>query len=94
MAVFKESEIKNLVGNLNGGAISLSRFTEILNKDAYVSLKNKGEWVSMVQVVDTLEAFLAQNDTCKNETEIKIKSLIDYMKSQIIEACMQNLKTK
>ena len=92
MSIFKEAQIRKMLGHLNGGAITLSRFTEILNKEAYISLKNRGEWVSMIQVVQTLEAYLAQNDTCKTETEIKIKTLIDYMKTQIIESCIGNLE--
>ncbi|MFS0489919.1 hypothetical protein [Leadbetterella byssophila] len=91
MGIFKQAHISKMLNHVEEGNMSLSQFTEMLNKDAYFALAKRGELVTMMDVVRTLEAFLVHNEPVKNQTEIKVKSLIDYMKSEVINGTMSHL---
>lgn len=91
MGIFKQAYISKMLNHVEEGNMSLSQFTETLNKDAYCALAKRGELVTMMDVVRTLEAFLVHNEPVKNQTEIKVKSLIDYMKSEVINGAMSHL---
>ena len=68
MAIFKEAEIKKMLGYVEAGQMSFSRMVELLNQAAYKELAYKGQLVTMMDAVRTLEAFLNHNDkNCKSE---------------------------
>lgn len=73
------------------GNMSLSQFTQSLNIEAYKYQAHKGDLVTMMDVVRNLEAFLVHNENTKNITKIKIKTLIDYMKSEVVEGALSHL---
>lgn len=90
-AIFKEAHISKMLNHVVAGNMSLSQFTEMLNKDAYSALAKRGELVTMMDVVRTLEAFLTHNEPVKNKTEIKVKTLIDYIKSEVVDGARSHL---
>lgn len=92
MGIFKESQIKKLLGQVQAEQMTFSRMVEIMNQEAYKELAYKGQLVTMMDVVRTLEAFLVHNDPVRNNTEIKVKELIDYMKSKVIEGSYTHCK--
>ena len=82
MAIFKESQIKKMLGFVQAEQMTFSRMVELLNQEAYQELARKGRLVTMMDVVRTLEAFLNHSDTtCKSEMKVKIQTLISYIKS-------------
>lgn len=86
MAIFKEAFIKKMLNHLSAGNLSVSQFTDMLNNDAYSALAKRGELVTMMDVVRTLEAFLVHNDeSCNHELKVKIHTLISFIKSQVID---------
>lgn len=82
MGLFKEAQVKKMLEHVQAGNISFGRMVELMNKDVYKHQEKRGQLVTMMDVVRTLEEFLAHNDHCKNETQIKVKALIDYMKTE------------
>ncbi|MDE1191854.1 MAG: hypothetical protein PW786_06930 [Arachidicoccus sp.] len=91
MAIFKEAQIKKMLDHVATGNMSLSQFTQSLNIEAYKYQAHKGDLVTMMDVVRNLEAFLVHNENTKNITKIKIKTLIDYMKSEVVEGALSHL---
>ena len=92
MRIFKEAQIKKMLNHVAAGNMSLSQFTEMLNKDAYSALAKRGELVTMMDIVRTLEAFLVHNDeTCKSELKVKIQTLISFIQSQVINGAKSHL---
>lgn len=91
MAIFKEAEIKKMLNQVQSEQMTFSRMVELLNQKSYQELAYKGQLVTMMDVVRTLEAFLIHNEPVKNKTELKVKELIDYMKSQVIDGAKSNL---
>jgi len=85
MAIFKESQIKNMLNHVQTEQITFSRMVELLNQQAYKELAYKGKLVIMEDIIITLEAFLVQNEPVKNQVELKTKDFISYIKSQIID---------
>ncbi len=85
MGVFKEAQIKKMIDQVQAGQMTFSRMVELLNQETYKELAYKGQLVTMTDVVRTLETFLVHNEPVKNQMEIKVKTLIDYMKSEVIE---------
>lgn len=83
MGLFKEAQVKKMLEHVQAGNISFGRMVELMNKDVYKHQAKRGQLVTMMDVVRTLEAFLAHNDHCKNETQIKVKELIGHMKSEV-----------
>ncbi len=91
MAVFKESQIKKMLSQVQSEQMTFSNMVEFLNQEAYNFKAKKGDLVTMMDVVRTLECFLNHNPNIKSMTEVKIKTLIDYMKSEVIEGVTSNL---
>lgn len=91
MGIFKEAQIKKMLSQVQAGQMTFSRMVELLNKETYKELAYKGQLVTMMDVVRTLEAFLVHNEPVKNKTEIKVKSLIDYMKSEVVDGAKSHL---
>ena len=92
MAIFKEAEIKKMLGFVQAEQMTFSRMVELLNQEAYKELAYKGQLVTMMDVVRTLEAFLNHNDeNCKSEMKVKIQTLISYMKSEVIDGAKSHL---
>lgn len=92
MAIFKESEVRKMLDCVLAEQMTFSRMVELLNQKAYKELARKGQLVTMMDLVRTLEAFLQHNDeTCKSETQVKVQSLISYMKSEVIEGAKSHL---
>ena len=92
MPIFKEYEIKKMLNYVQEEQMTFSRMVEILNQTAYKELAHKGNLVTMSDIVKTLECFLIHNEPIKNNMEIKIKEFINYMKNEIAQACLNNLK--
>jgi hypothetical protein len=86
MSIFKESQIKKMLGQVQSEQITLSRMVEFLNQEAYNYKAKKGDLVSMMDIITMLECFLSHNPTAKSMTQVKVKTLIDYMKSEVIAA--------
>lgn len=84
MGIFKETQIKKMLDQVHAGQMTFSRMVEFLNQENYKELAYKGHLVTMTDVVRTLEAFLVHNEPVKNKMEIKVKTLIDYMKSEVV----------
>ena len=91
MGIFKEAQIKKMLDQVQAEQMTFSRMVELLNKETYKELAYKGQLVTMMDVVRTLEAFLVHNEPVKNQTEIKIKALIDYMKSEVVDGAKSHL---
>lgn len=91
MGIFKEAQIKKMFSQVQAEQMTFSRMVELLNKETYKELAYKGQLVTMMDVVRTLEAFLVHNEPVKNQTEIKIKALIDYMKSEVVDGAKSHL---
>lgn len=91
MGIFKEAQIKKMLDQVHAGQMTFSRMVELLNKETYKKLAYKGQLVTMMDVIRTLEAYLVHNEPVKNQTEIKIKSLIDYIKSEVVEGARSHL---
>lgn len=91
MALFKEAQIKKMINHVAQGNMSLSQFTQSLNVEAYKYQAHKGDLVTMMDVVRTLEAFLVHNEPVKSQTEVKVKTLIDYMKSEVVNGALSHL---
>ncbi len=91
MGIFKEAQIKKMLSQVQAGQMTFSRMVELLNKETYKELAYKGQLVTMMDVVRTLEAFLVHNEPVKNQTEIKIKTLIDYIKSEVVDGAKSHL---
>ena len=91
MAIFKELEIKKMLDHVAQGNMSLSQFTQSLNVEAYKYQAHKGDLVTMMDVVRNLEAFLVHNENTKNTTKVKIQTLIDYMKSEVVDGALSHL---
>lgn len=91
MAIFKESEIKKMLDHVVQSNMSLSQFTQSLNVEAYKYQAHKGDLVTMMDVVRNLEAFLVHNENTKNITKVKIQTLIDYMKSEVVNGSLSHL---
>lgn len=91
MGIFKEAQIKKMLSQVQAGQMTFSRMVELLNKETYKELAYKGQLVTIMDVVRTLEAFLVHNEPVKNKTEIKVKSLIDYMKSEVVDGAKSHL---
>jgi hypothetical protein len=91
MGVFKEAQIKKMLGQVQDEQMTFSRMVEILNQEAYRELAYKGQLVTMMDVVRTLEAFLVHNEPVKNITELKVKSLIDFLKTEVILGAKEHL---
>lgn len=92
MAIFKEAEIKKMLGYVEAGQVSFSRMVELLNQAAYKELAYKGQLVTMMDAVRTLEAFLNHNDkNCKSEMKVKIQTLISCLKSEVIQGVKSHL---
>lgn len=92
MPIFKESKIKKMLGQVLAEQMTFSRMVELLNQEAYRELAYKGKLVTMMDVIRILEAFLVHNEPVKNQTEIKIKDFINYMKSQVIDGARSHIK--
>lgn len=82
MAIFKENEIKKMLNNVQMEQMTFSRMVELLNQKIYKELAHKGQLISTIDVINTLEAFLIHNENIKNQTELKIKDFINYIKSE------------
>lgn len=91
MGIFKEAQIKKMLSQVQAGQMTFSRMVELLNKETYKELAYKGQLVTMMDVVRTLEAFLVHNEPVKNQTEIKVKTLIDYIKSEVVDGARSHL---
>ncbi len=91
MGIFKEAQIKKMLSQVQAEQMTFSRMVELLNQENYKELAYKGQLVTMMDVVKTLEAFLVHNEPVKNQTEIKVKSLIDYMKSEVVNGALSHL---
>lgn len=91
MGIFKEAQIKKMLSQVQAEQMTFSRMVELLNQENYKELAYKGQLVTMMDVVRTLEAFLVHNEPVKNQTEIKVKSLIDYMKSEVVNGALSHL---
>jgi len=91
MGIFKESQIKKMLGQVQAEQMTFSRMVELLNQEAYKELAYKGQLVTMMDVVRTLEAFLIHNEPIKNQTELKVKEFIEYMKSQVLDGARSHL---
>lgn len=91
MAIFKESEIKKMLGQVQSEQMTFSRMVELLNQEAYKELAYKGQLVTMMDVIRTLEAFIVHNEPIKNKTEIKVKEFINYMKSEVVDGALSHL---
>lgn len=91
MGIFKEAQIKKMLDQVQAGQMTFSRMVELLNQETYRELAYKGQLVTMMDVVRTLEAFLIHNEPVKNQTELKVKEFIDYMKSQVIDSARSHL---
>ncbi len=91
MGIFKEAQIKKMLSQVQAEQMTFSRMVELLNQETYKELAYKGQLVTMMDVVKTLEAFLVHNEPVKNQTEIKVKSLIDYMKSEVVNGALSHL---
>lgn len=83
MGIFKEAQVKKMFSQVQAEQMTFSRMVELLNQEAYQELARKGQLITMMDVVRTLEAFLIHNEPLKNKTELKVKDLINYMKSQV-----------
>lgn len=82
-AVFKEYQIRKMIDNMHSGAISMSRFVDLLNRECYLSFSKIGEKFDDESIMLSLEAYLAQNENvCKNEVKIKIQELIGKLQYQ------------
>lgn len=91
-AIFKQAHISKMLNHVADGNISLSQFTEMLNKDAYSVLAKRGELVTMMDVIRTLEAFLVHNnETCKSELKVKIQTLISFIQSEVVDGLRSHL---
>ena len=91
MGIFKEAQIKKMLSQVQAEQMTFSRMVELLNQENYKELAYKGQLVTMMDVVITLEAFLVHNEPVKNQTEIKVKSLIDYMKYEVVNGALSHL---
>jgi len=91
MGIFKEAQIKKMLDQVQAEQMTFSRMVELLNKETYKELAYKGQLVTMMDVVRTLEAFLVHNEPVKNQTEIKVKTLIDYIKSEVVDGAKSHL---
>ncbi len=91
MAIFKVAEIKKMLDHVAAGNMSLSQFTQSLNVEAYKYQAHKGDVVTMMDIVRNLEAFLVHNENTKNITRMKIQTLIDYLKSEVVNEALSNL---
>lgn len=92
MGIFKEAQIKKMLDQVQAEQMTFSRMVELLNKETYKELAYKGQLVTMMDVVGTLEAFLVHNDeTCKSELKVKIQTLISFIQSQVIEGAKSHL---
>ena len=91
MGIFKEAQIKKMLSQVQAEQMTFSRMVELLNQENHKELAYKGQLVTMMDVVRTLEAFLVHNEPVKNQTEIKVKSLIDYMKSEVVNGALSHL---
>jgi len=91
MGIFKEAQIKKMLGQVKSEQMTFSRMVELLNQEAYKELAYKGQLVTMMDVVRTLEAFLVHNEPVKNQTELKVKDFINYMKSEVISGAKEHL---
>ena len=91
MAIFKEAEIKKMLHHVQAEQMSFSRMVELLNQKSYQKLAYKGQLVTMMDVVRTLESFLIHNEPVKNQTELKVKEFINYMKSQVVDSARSHL---
>lgn len=91
MAIFKEAQIKKMLDQVQAEQMTFSRMVELLNQKSYQELAYKGQLVTMMDVVRTLEAFLVHNEPVKNQTELKVKTLIDYMKSEVVNGAKSHL---
>jgi hypothetical protein len=92
MTIFKVSEVKKMLDCVQAEQMTFSRMVELLNHKAYKELARKGQLVTMMDVVRTLEAFLQHNDEkCKSDTQVKVQSLISYIKSEVIEGAKSHL---
>lgn len=93
MAIFKESEVKAMLNELHSEQISFSKFVEQLNDAAHTNLAKNGSLVSMMDIVRTLELFIAQN---QDRTESKLieeaKSFASFIKAYAVKGAMENLK--
>ena len=91
MGIFKESQIKKMLGQVQAEQMTFSRMVELLNQEAYKELAYKGQLVTIMDILRTLEAFLVHNEPIKNQTEIKVKTLIDYLKSEVVNGALSHL---
>lgn len=91
MGIFKEAQIKKMLAQVQAEQMTFSRMVELLNQEAYKELAYKGQLVTMMDVVRTLEAFLVHNEPVKNKTEIKVKELVDFFKSEVISGAKEHL---
>lgn len=91
MGIFKEAQIKKMLGQVEAEQMTFSRMVELLNQEAYKELAYKGQSVTMMDVIRTLEAFLVHNEPVKNKTEIKVKELVDFFKSEVISGAKEHL---
>lgn len=91
MGIFKEAQIKKMFSQVQAEQMTFSRMVELLNKETYKELAYKGQLVTMMDVIRTLEAFLVHNEPVKNQTEIKVKTLIDYIKSEVVDSARSHL---
>ena len=91
MGIFKEAQIKKMLRQVQAEQMTFSRMVELLNQEAYKKLAYKGQLVTMMDVVRTLEAFLVHNEPVKNRTELKVKELVDFFKSEVVLGAKEHL---
>lgn len=91
MAIFKEAQIKKMLDQVQAEQMTFSRMVKLLNQEAYKELAYKGQLVTMMDVLRILETFLVHNEPVKNQTEIKVKTLIDYLKSEVVSGALSHL---
>ena len=91
MGIFKEAQIKKMLGQVQKEQMTFSRMVQLLNQEAYKDLALKGKLVTMTDVIKTLEAFLVHNEPVQNKMELKFTEFINYMKNEVNESCLNNL---
>ena len=93
MGIFKEAQIKTMLGHVQSEQMTFSRMVELLNQEVYKDLALKGKLVTMTDVIKTLEAFLVHNYPVQNKMQLKFTEFINYIKDEVNEYCLTNLKT-
>jgi hypothetical protein len=89
MSIFKIDEVRSLFNDYQNEEISFSKLVEILNEKVYRVQAQKGELITMMDVVRIIDGFLVHNENSPIETKAKLMSTRDYMKQRVLEEAMK-----